>query len=220
MKFAILLTITHLLTSLTLSAQLTEIDGHSYATVKIAEQEWMVENLRVTTFTNGDPIPQALSAAEWQNAALNKTPVWCFLNYDENNADKGHYYNWYAVNDPRGIAPEGWEVAPNRIFYQLARELNFDSWHLKAANGWQNQQFIFNSTGFSAYPSGLVGASGGFTSDSNSAYWWTSTEKNAENAMYMMIYEDYTGIVFRDLSKENGMVVRCYRPLQHILDKE
>ncbi len=194
----------------------TFLKEKQYNTLTFNNHLWLAQDLRETTFRNGDPIPQASSAAEWQKAAIDKSPVWCFLDYDENNADQGLYYNWYAVNDPRGLAPEGWEIVPNRIFYQMARELNFDAWHIKADEGWKNRRNIYNSTGFSAYPTGLVTASGGFFSTDNSAYWWTSTEKNAENAMYMMIYEDSSFIIFRDLSKEYGMVVRCYKPLQNL----
>lgn len=194
--------------------------GTHYNTLTLNNQLWMAEDLRETSFRNGEPIPQARSASEWQQAVLNNAPAWCFLDFDKNNSEHGLYYNWYAVNDPRGLAPEGWEIPPNRMLFQMARELSFDSWHIKAADGWQNRHYIYNATGFSAYPGGLVSASGSFNGTDNSTYWWSATEKNAENAMYMMVYEDFSSIVFRDLPKEFGMLVRCYRPLNQFQDSK
>ena len=42
-------------------------DGYTYASILIGNgQEWMAENLRTTTYANGDPIPN-VTGAQWEN---------------------------------------------------------------------------------------------------------------------------------------------------------
>ena len=80
-------------------------------TVTIGTQVWMTKNLDVSTFRNGDPIPEVKTQEEWEEAGKNKQPAWCYYDNDPKNGEKyGKLYNWYAVNDPRGLAPTGWHV--------------------------------------------------------------------------------------------------------------
>lgn len=80
-------------------------------TVTIGTQVWMTKNLDVATFRNGDPIPEAKTNEEWKKAGENKQPAWCYYNNDPANGAKyGKLYNWYAVNDPRGLAPIGYHI--------------------------------------------------------------------------------------------------------------
>jgi len=89
--------------------------------VQIGTQTWMVENLNVSTFRNGDPIPQAKTNEEWSKAAESEQPAWCYYDNDPKNGGKyGKLYNWYAVNDPRGLAPAGWHVPSKVEFEHLA----------------------------------------------------------------------------------------------------
>jgi len=82
-----------------------------FKTVTIGTQVWMKENLNVSTFRNGDPISEAKTAEEWKAAGEAKQPAWCYYDNDPKNGAKyGKLYNWYAVNDPRGLAPVGWHV--------------------------------------------------------------------------------------------------------------
>jgi uncharacterized protein (TIGR02145 family) len=79
--------------------------------IKIGNQIWMSENLNVDRFRNGDPIPFAPSDTEWQAADFNRTPAWCYVDNDAKNGERfGKLYNWYAVNDPRGLAPVGYHI--------------------------------------------------------------------------------------------------------------
>lgn len=86
----------------------------SYAQeVRIRKQVWHEKNLDLAFFRNGDPIPQAQSKEEWTKAIEDKQPAWCYYDNDSTSAEKrGKLYNWYAVNDKRGLAPKGWRV-PN-----------------------------------------------------------------------------------------------------------
>ena len=80
-------------------------------TAKIGNQTWMGENLKVTTFKNGDPILEARTIEQWNEAGRTGKPAFSYYNNDPSTADKyGVLYNWFAVNDPRGLAPEGWRV--------------------------------------------------------------------------------------------------------------
>ena len=80
-------------------------------TVKIGKQIWMTNNLDVVTFRNGDTIPQLKTEEEWEKASKLELPAWCYYNYDPVNGTKyGKLYNWFAVNDSRGLAPKGYHV--------------------------------------------------------------------------------------------------------------
>jgi hypothetical protein len=81
------------------------------STVIIGNQEWQFKNLDVDRFRNGDEIPQVQSAAEWEQAGRERRPAWSYYENDaENGKIYGKLYNWYAVNDARGLAPEGWHI--------------------------------------------------------------------------------------------------------------
>lgn len=82
-----------------------------YDTIKVGNQVWMKKNLDVDKFRNGTKIPQARTREEWVKAGLMKKPAWCYGNDDPIIGMKmGKLYNWYAVNDKRGLAPKGWAI--------------------------------------------------------------------------------------------------------------
>jgi uncharacterized protein (TIGR02145 family) len=88
--------------------------SQTFKQVKIGSQIWMAQNLNVDRFRNGDPIPEAKTNEEWQKAIEDKQPAWCYYGYSVANGVKyGKLYNWFAVNDPRGLAPVGWHVPTN-----------------------------------------------------------------------------------------------------------
>ncbi len=89
-------------------------------TVTIGTQVWMIKNLDVATFRNGDPIPQAKTAEEWVKAGENQQPAWCYYDNDPANGAKyGKLYNWYAVNDSRGLAPVGYHIPSDAEWRKL-----------------------------------------------------------------------------------------------------
>jgi uncharacterized protein (TIGR02145 family) len=109
-------------------------------TVTIGTQVWMTKNLDVAKFRNGDPIPEANTKEEWLKARENKQPAWC--NYDNNPANGSKYgklYNWYAVNDPRGLAPEGYHVPTDAEWTKLENLLGSDAGtKMKSKSGWNS----------------------------------------------------------------------------------
>jgi uncharacterized protein (TIGR02145 family) len=114
----------------------------NYKSVKIGTQTWMVENLNVSTFRNGDPIPEAKTNEEWEKAGKNKQPAWCYYDNDPKNGAKyGKLYNWYAVSDPRGLPPAGWHVPSNNEWTILSDFLGNDAGKkMKSTSGWDSWQ--------------------------------------------------------------------------------
>jgi uncharacterized protein (TIGR02145 family) len=106
------------ISSLVVSGQKSDLTG-----VQIGGMTWMTRNLEETSFRNGDRIPQAQSDEEWQEAGFKKIPAWCYYNDDNDSGsteihNRGKLYNSFAVNDPRGLAPEGWHI-PNELEWNL-----------------------------------------------------------------------------------------------------
>ena len=111
----------------------------SYKSVKIGTQTWTTENLNVSTFRNGDPIPEAKTDEEWKRADENKQPAWCYYENDPKNGVKyGKLYNWYAVNDPRGLAPAGWHIPTDEEWTTLENQLGDDGKKMKSTSGWNS----------------------------------------------------------------------------------
>ena len=112
-----------------------------FKSVIIGEQEWMLENLNVAHFRNGEPIPEAKTNDEWERAGMEKTPAWCYYydNDPENGKKYGKLYNWFAVNDPRGLAPEGWHVPCDNEWTRLTDYLGGEEiagTKMKNTSGW------------------------------------------------------------------------------------
>ncbi len=111
-------------------------------TVTIGTQVWMTKNLDVDHFRNGNPIPQAKTDEEWERAGKNKQPAWCYYNNDPANGVKyGKLYNWYAVNDQRGLAPAGYHV-PSEEEWQVLTDylggLESAGKEMKSISGWND----------------------------------------------------------------------------------
>lgn len=120
------------------------INNYQGGEVKIDSQIWMNQNLNVNVFRNGDPIPEAKTNEEWEKAAKNKQPAWCYYKNDSKNGTKyGKLYNWYAVNDKRGLAPAGWHIPTNAEWTKLTDFLGGQSvagTKMKSASGWNSYE--------------------------------------------------------------------------------
>lgn len=100
-------------------SQVSDINGHSYRTASIGNQNWMAENLIVDRFNNGVQIVEAKNAVEWQNACREKKPAFCYYNFNIKNSSYGKIYNWYVVSSEYEIAPKGWHVPSNSEWQSL-----------------------------------------------------------------------------------------------------
>jgi uncharacterized protein (TIGR02145 family) len=206
----------------------------SYAqTITIGTEVWMVQNLNVEKFRNGDLIPEAKTAEEWEKAGKNKEPAWCYYNNDSANGAKyGKLYNWYAVSDLRGLAPVNWHIPDYYEWAQLVDYLTFagnmsrikekygnifsiDSVgkKLKSSSGWKDSGNGNNESGFAAYPGGMRYEHGVFYSHGigYSGNWWCSTEYFSINASYFNLRYRDNMIGVYDASKGNGFSVRCIK---------
>jgi len=111
-----------------------------YKTVTIGTQVWMKENLNVSTFRNGDPIPEVKTDEEWKRACDEGKPAWCYYDYDPKNGTKyGKLYNWYAVSDSRVLAPSGYHVPTDEEWKIIEEFLGHDAGtKMKSTSGWDN----------------------------------------------------------------------------------
>jgi uncharacterized protein (TIGR02145 family) len=129
---------------------------NTYKTVVIGDQTWMAENLSVSTFRNGDTIQEMKTLDEWKMAAKQRKPAWCYYNNDASNGTKyGKLYNFFAVSDPRGLAPKGWHIPTGNDWVKLSKFLGNKrevGAKLKSINGWFKNGNGINSTGFTALP--------------------------------------------------------------------
>ena len=200
-----------------------------YTTVTIGKQVWMVENLKTTTYRNGDPIPNVTDNTLWGN---NTTGSYCDYNNDaKNSTTYGRLYNWYALNDSRKIAPEGWHVATDAEWTTLTEYLTNNGFgyegsgtdiakSMASTSGWNtysaagspgNDQASNNSNGFTALSSGYRYGDGSFSNIGYSNSWWSSTMSNSIGAWYRSMYYSYGYVSRSDYSNSSGFSVRCVK---------
>ena len=208
----------------TLNAQMcVDIEGNSYSTVVIGQQLWMAENLRTGSYANGDAIP-TLNSALWQATTDGAYAI--YSNQAVNDSIYGKLYNWYAVNDVRGICPSGWHVPLDPDYKTLELELdmspaevnntgyrgalqNLDG-QLKASILWVPPSIAdSNSSGFSALPAGVRVAQGLYGSIGISAYFWTRTGYDVDHAYCRSLSSYYDGINRSSAGKNGGYSCRC-----------
>jgi uncharacterized protein (TIGR02145 family) len=182
--------------------------------VKIGTQVWMSKNLDISTYRNGDPIRYASSASEWEDASNKQEGAWCYYNYDPKNGKKyGKLYNWYAVNDARGLAPKGYHVSSDSewaILVDFLSRENIAGIKMKSKKGWYSNGD--NSSGFNGLPGGYCGVYGGFDSVGEDGHWWSSSssEEGIYSAWKRVLYN--SSKVERGLThKGDGFSVRCLR---------
>jgi uncharacterized protein (TIGR02145 family) len=201
-------------------------DSQKIKTVKIGNQTWMVENLNTEFFANGEPIPHAETEEEWAEASQNFEPAWCYYENDPENGKKyGRLYNWYAVNDSRGLAPDGWRIPSedefNSLFSFIEEDDEVNDFKLKCADGWGPDSDGTNETGFTALPGGYRNYSDGFIGlydldcpEDSYAGWWSASEIEGDPVMaaYRGIEYEFDGYtMFWESDKGTGYSVRCIK---------
>ncbi len=197
----------------------------------IGSQVWMLKNLNVDHYRNGDSIPDEQHATHWY---LLTSGAWCYYNYDSAiGAIYGKLYNWYAVNDPRGLAPVGWHVASDGEWKELDKclgmtqaEADKEDWrgtdeggNLKNTGTKEGGDGLWyypndgatNSSGFSALPGGVRLTQGSFSSMGDLCYWWSSTEVAATYALIRYLSYSSAAVGRSFSSKTYGFSVRCVK---------
>jgi uncharacterized protein (TIGR02145 family) len=213
----------------------TDIDGNVYKTVKIGNQIWMAENLKVTRYRDGSVIPNVTNSSTWANLT---SGAWC--DYDNNivnGNNYGHLYNWYAASDNRKIAPEGWHVPTSNEWiilenYLIANGFNYDgtmSGNKISKSLCSNQGWIFSSTigaagntDFAAFQNktGFNAIAGGhrkeyttadFVEIGNTASFWSLTPSTSSTSLIIVIrYDTYSTERFEYWNKA-GFYIRCVK---------
>ncbi len=180
--------------------------------VTIGSQVWSSKNLDVSTYSNGDVIPQVQDQEAWQNLT---TGAWCYYDNDASNGTKyGKLYNFYAVNDPRGLAPKGFHIPNDAEWSILTDNLGGDyeaGTKMKGSTGWYKKGNGTNSSGFSGLPGGYRANDGTFNDVRKYGYWWSSSESNTSNAWYRNLYYYDGNVYWYYYDKSGGISVRCLR---------
>ena len=179
----------------------------------IGTQIWMAENLQVSRYRNGEEIPQVQDAAEWNRLT---TGAWCYYeNNSANGVTYGKLYNWYAVNDPRGLAPEGWHVPSDNEWQMLVESTGGEKasgTKLKSTLLWKEPLVgADNSTGFTAIPAGYRSSNGTFSLLGTNSSFWTSSENNSYSAWFRQMYNTYSAVYRVSSTKTQGLSVRCIK---------
>ena len=194
--------------------------GYDYETVQIGEQCWFAENLRSEKYENGEVIMAGLNDEDWANSTSGA--VASFDNSLDSLAVYGRLYNWYAVNDSRGLCPNGWYVPTDdewkvlEIYLGMSvEEVDEVNWRgsdqgiqLKSSEGWKEDGDGTNVTGFTALPGGWRTPGGAFVDTYGNGYWWSSTASNSEAWSRHMDWID-SGVYRKTHSKNRGESVRC-----------
>jgi uncharacterized protein (TIGR02145 family) len=186
-----------------------------FKSVKIGKQIWMVKNLDVVHYRNGDPIPEVKDPKAWASLS---TGAWCYYDNDSVNGKKyGKLYNWYAVNDPRGLAPEGWHVPSDAEWKELSEYLGGDKiaggkMKSKGTGHWiKPNKGATNKSGFSALPGGYRYNDGIFGNLGFHADWCSSTEDGKVYAWDRDMDFD-NAVIGRGIHfKGDGLYVRCIK---------
>jgi len=192
----------------------TDIDGNRYETVKIGGHVWMSENLRVSRYRNGDPVPEVKEGASW--AAQSAGARCSYDNDAENSKSYGMLYNWHAVSDARGLAPEGWHVATDREWQELAEAVGGEEeagGALKAPGKWGDAASDSEQgSGFDALPSGARrDADGEFLMLGQFARFWTSTPASNGKALARALGFYDSALRGGEVGPKNGFAVRCVK---------
>ncbi len=197
--------------------------GSEIKSVKIGNQVWMAENLNVDHYRNGDPIPTRLSNTQWESTTQG---AYAIYNVDPTNEKiYGKLYNWYAVNDSRGLCPAGWHVPNHEEWYVLSDflgEENVAGDKLKSKTLWNSSySTAANSSGFNALPGGnrrgivppdcnrdvswTYGQIGEF------GVWWSSTETEYDNVYFHALHSYTSFFGSNTFDKCRGCSVRCIK---------
>ncbi len=199
------------------STTVTDTDGNVYQTLTICDQTWTKSNLNVAHYRNGDEIPQVTNGAQWTAAT---TGVWCYYaNTSSNGTTYGKLYNWYAVNDPRGLAPSGYHIPTDAEWTSLTTCLGGEA----IAGGkmketgtahWASPNTgATNTSGFMALPAGghtnFVPLY--FEDINDGTSFWSSSQNSASDAWARSLYYTETNLFREPYFKNFGLSVRCIK---------
>ncbi len=194
----------------------SDSDGNSYSTIKIGNQWWMSENLKTTSFRNGEDVPKVAGSGAWASTG---EAAYCYFENDSVNAeDYGCLYNWHATVDGRKICPDGWHVPNDDNWTTLMEFLGGE----QVAGGklkqtgteyWNSPNAdATNESGFNALPGGTRSPMSGFFAGlGTTGSWWSTSVQNAEYSYVWGLTSSNGFAAHYDLKKNSGLSVRCVK---------
>jgi len=202
----------------------TDIEGNVYNTVKIGDQVWMAENLKVTKFNEETEIPLVSEGVDW--IVLNG-PGYCWYKNDPdyNKPLYGALYNWYTASSPN-ICPTGWHLPTDAEYNALEITLGLpqtdvDIWgwrgtdhgsKMKSTTGWNSGENGTNTSGFTALPGGYRFYSDGTYQGQNTyVYFWTATQHDEDRGWYRLLEGSKTTVYKASGDKRAGKAIRCIK---------
>ena len=199
-------------------------DGHDYSTVQIGDQCWFAENLRTTEYADGTNIPEVTDNSAWGGLSAGGR---CSYDNDASNLETyGYLYNWYAVDDSRGLCPNGWHVPTDGEWMTLEMELGmseseaYSTGHRGTDQGTQMKSSASdtpswngsNTSGFSALPGGLRDSGNGdFYNEGGSGFWWSASPSGLSGAWYRLLASGIYNVYRANGYQRCGFSVRCVR---------
>ena len=209
---------------------LVAYNGHNYETVEIGGQCWFAENLRTVAYSDGSLIASGLDDGGWTTTMAGATtvngegnsscntfsPDFDACDVDASLMAYGRLYNWYAVEDARGLCPSGWHVPTDGEWTELEDYVasegstGAEATALKSVSGWTGGGNGTDVHGFSALPGGVrFYVDGSFPNAGANGYWWSSTSAAADLAWRRRFMSSTPAIDKLNSSKRNGFSVRC-----------
>jgi uncharacterized protein (TIGR02145 family) len=187
-----------------------------HESVTIGSQVWMKKNLNVDHYANGDIIPHVTDSTAWVNLT---SGAWRYYNDDPSTgAIYGKLYNWYAVNDPRSLAPEGWHVPTEDEWTVLVSGLGADLNAGKMLKEVGTSHWLSpntsatNESGFTALPGGSLRYGDTYFSGLGSVgYWWTSSGSTNPYAKMRGMFYNGTSVYRGTIKRTYGFSVRCVK---------
>jgi len=197
-----------------------DIDGNVYKTVKIGNQWWMAENLKVTHYRNGDIIPNVIDDDEWFHLT---SGAYCNYNNDTSNvAIYGSLYDWYAVVDIRNIAPDGWHAPTDNEWQKLVNYLGGNTLaggRMKSKGTVNDGDGLWyepnvgatNESGFSALPGG--GRTFDVANDviGSYAYFWSTKNYHSYYGWHRYLHYNKADVYRYNYYNQFGFSVRCIK---------
>ncbi len=199
-----------------LNKTVKDIDGNIYKTIRIGNQIWMAENLQVTHYLDGTPIPNVYDNEKWPNAT---DGAYCMENNDSINykSTYGVLYNFHAITNSHKLCPEGWHVPTEEECMILINYLDGNSIAGRkikdnSRNLWKSKKSkATNESGFSGLPAGGRGQFGGPGDVGYYATWWSSTSYDSLYAWHWGVFPDKPGIRSNPGHKASGFSIRCIK---------
>jgi uncharacterized protein (TIGR02145 family) len=193
----------------------SDIDGNVYHVLTIGTQQWLMENLKVTHYRNGDPIANVTGNAEW--TALSTGAYCWYENHQSNMNPFGALYNYYAFTDTRNICPPGWHVPTSREWQTLADYLGgktIAGAKLKQTGivFWDSPNYASNESFFTGLPGGSRNDLGGFSYIRTDGYWWgVPSNPLIQGGWVKKLHYDYQSFDDYQYVGRYGLSVRCIK---------